>query len=67
MVVGLLAQGLPSWEAACTATYLHGAAGDLAAAMKGEIGMTAGDLLEHIPTALKRILETSAHPFPPST
>ncbi len=56
MVVGLLAQGLPSWEAACTATYLHGAAGDLAAAMKGEVGMIAGDLLEHIPTALNRIL-----------
>ena len=67
MVVGLLAQGLPSWEAACTATYLHGAAGDLAAAMKGEVGMIAGDLLEHIPTALNRILEPLANPSLPGT
>ena len=64
MVVGLLAQGLPSWEAACTATYLHGAAGDLAAAMKGEVGMIAGDLLEHIPTALIRILALPRKPEP---
>jgi ADP-dependent NAD(P)H-hydrate dehydratase / NAD(P)H-hydrate epimerase len=66
MVVGLLAQGLPSWEAACTATYLHGAAGDLAAAGKGEVGMIAGDLLEQIPSALKRIFETSAKQGPPA-
>lgn len=59
MVAGFLAQGLPSWEAACTATYLHGAAGDLAAAAKGEIGMIAGDLLEQIPTALTKVLEYS--------
>ncbi|MFO0701470.1 MAG: NAD(P)H-hydrate dehydratase [Nitrospira sp.] len=60
MVVGLLAQGLPSWEAACTATYLHGVAGDLAASGKGEIGMIAGDLLDQIPCALNRILTIPA-------
>ncbi|HBH78432.1 MAG TPA: bifunctional ADP-dependent NAD(P)H-hydrate dehydratase/NAD(P)H-hydrate epimerase, partial [Nitrospira sp.] len=67
MVVGLLAQGLPSWEAACMATYLHGTAGDLAAAMKGEVGMIAGDLLEHIPTALNKIFAPPANPIPPGT
>jgi ADP-dependent NAD(P)H-hydrate dehydratase / NAD(P)H-hydrate epimerase len=66
MVVGLLAQGLSSWEAACAATYLHGAAGDLAAAVKGEIGMIAGDLLEQIPTALNRILEPPASQVRPA-
>jgi NAD(P)H-hydrate epimerase len=66
MIVGLLAQGLSSWEAACTATYLHGAAGDLAAAVKGEISMIAGDLLEQIPTALNRILETPASQVRPA-
>ena len=35
MVAGFLAQGLASWEAACVATYLHGYAGDLAAATIG--------------------------------
>lgn len=53
MVAGLLAQGLPAWEAACSATYLHGLAGDLAANKLGEAGMLAGDLLAHIPDAIQ--------------
>ena len=55
MVVGLLAQGVPSWEAACAATFLHGAAGDLAAQRLGCAGMIAGDLLEQIPYALQAV------------
>ncbi|HKY72733.1 MAG TPA: NAD(P)H-hydrate dehydratase, partial [Nitrospira sp.] len=55
MVVGLLAQGVPSWEAACAATYLHGAAGDLAAGRLGTAGMIAGDVIEQIPYALQTI------------
>ena len=53
MIVGLLAQGLPSWEAACAATYLHGVAGDLAATRKGQAGLISRDVLEMIPYALK--------------
>ena len=53
MLVSLLAQGVPSWEAACAASYLHGAAGDLAAARLGSAGMIAGDLIEHIPYAIQ--------------
>jgi NAD(P)H-hydrate epimerase len=53
MIVGLLAQGLASWEAACAGTYLHGCAGDLASADKGQAGLIAGDLIEHIPYAIK--------------
>jgi NAD(P)H-hydrate epimerase len=53
MLVGLLAQGVPSWEAACAATYLHGAAGDLAARRLGPAGMIAGDLIEQIPYAIQ--------------
>jgi NAD(P)H-hydrate epimerase len=55
MMVGLLAQGMPSWEAACAATYLHGAAGDLAAARMGQAGMISGDVIEEIPHALRQI------------
>ncbi|MFM8552306.1 MAG: NAD(P)H-hydrate dehydratase [Nitrospiraceae bacterium] len=51
MVVGLLAQKLDPWAAACLGTYFHGLAGDLAAAERGTIGMTAGDIIEHIPYA----------------
>jgi ADP-dependent NAD(P)H-hydrate dehydratase / NAD(P)H-hydrate epimerase len=53
MMVGLLAQGLPSWDAACVATYLHGYAGDLAAMTRGQAGLIAGDVIEHIPDTLK--------------
>lgn len=55
MVVGLLAQGLSPWDAACAAVYLHGRAGDLAAATYGEAGMVAGDVIEHIPPALRSL------------
>ena len=58
MVAGFLAQGLASWEAACVATYLHGYAGDLAAAAIGQASMIAGDVIEHIPSALKAVYET---------
>ncbi len=51
MIVGLLAQQLEPWTAACLGTYFHGLAGDLAAADRGPIGMTAGDIIEHIPYA----------------
>lgn len=53
MMAGLLAQGIPAWEVACAATYLHGLAGDLAAEKLGEAGMIAGDLLAHIPYAIQ--------------
>ncbi len=52
MIVGLLAQGLTPWDAARAGTYLHGLAGDLAAAELGLAGLTAGDVIERIPAAL---------------
>ena len=56
MLVSLLAQGVPSWEAACASSYLHGAAGDLAAARFGSAGMIAGDLIEQIPYAIQAVV-----------
>ena len=55
IIVGLLAQGLAPWDAACAGTYLHGRAGDLAAAEKGLAGLIAGDVIEQIPYALKTV------------
>jgi len=52
MVGGLLAQGLSPWDAACTATYFHGLAGDLAAQHLGQAGMITRDLIRQIPHAL---------------
>jgi NAD(P)H-hydrate epimerase len=58
MIVGLLAQGVAPWEASCAATYLHGLAGDLAAAEKGHAGLIAGDVIEQIPYALTACYKT---------
>lgn len=55
MIVGLLAQRLSPWDAACAGTYLHGLAGDAAAAAMGAAGMTAGDLIDRIPYALQTV------------
>ncbi|MBA2251911.1 MAG: NAD(P)H-hydrate dehydratase [Nitrospirales bacterium] len=54
IIVGLLAQQLSPWDAACAGTYLHGLAGDLAAGELGQAGMLAGDLIARIPFAMKQ-------------
>ncbi|MBE0467884.1 MAG: NAD(P)H-hydrate dehydratase [Candidatus Desulforudis sp.] len=51
MVAGLLAQGLAPERAAGAAVFLHGRAGDLAAAEHGQVSMLAGDVLEKITAA----------------
>ena len=52
---GRLAQGMAPFDACCCAVWLHGRAGDLAAAEKGRRGMTPTDLLEKLPYALKEV------------
>jgi len=54
MIGGFLAQGLAPLAAAVTGVYLHGKAGDLAAAEIGDTGVIAGDLLSRIPRVMKR-------------
>src|SRR5262249_17766697 len=48
----LLARGLDGWTAATAGVYLHGLAGDQAAAARGQAGMTAADLVETLPAAI---------------
>lgn len=57
MIVGLAAQGIEPFEAACAGVYLHGLAGDIAAQQLTEVCLTAGDLLRALPEAVKRIME----------
>jgi NAD(P)H-hydrate epimerase len=59
LTAGLLAQfpSRPVGEVATAAVYLHGLAGDLAAAELGQPSMLAGDLLEMIPEAYISIVD----------
>ena len=50
LILGLLAQGMPAWQAACAAVWLHGEA-----AQAFGPGLLADDLPEQIPTALRRL------------
>lgn len=55
LIAGIALQGPDLFTAACMGVYLHGAAGDLAAAKLTEESMIASDLLEFIPEAMKKI------------
>ncbi len=50
IILGLLVQAMPAWEAACAAVWLHGAA----AALAGR-GLIAEDLPESLPKVLKSL------------
>ena len=51
----LLAQGLPPYDAATLAVYLHAEAGNKAARARGTISVTAGDTAEHLATATRSL------------
>ena len=55
MTVSLLGQDVAPFEAAVAAVYIHGLAGDRAAAEKGTCSMTASDISERIGEELKAI------------
>jgi len=54
MIAGLIAQGHAPETAAHLGVYLHGLAGDLAAAELGGVGLLAGDLIHRIPSAIAK-------------
>lgn len=51
----LLAQGMPEYEAAVTAVYVHAAAGRQIAARLGDSGLLASDLLLEVPAVMRRL------------
>jgi NAD(P)H-hydrate epimerase len=52
VIVSLLGQGLPAFEAAQAGAWLHGAAGDRAAAELGQYGLLPSDLIGMLPRLL---------------
>ena len=55
MIGGLLCQGLGAFDAAQLAVYVHGLAGDMAAGAKGQLSMTAEDVMAFVPEAFKTV------------
>jgi hydroxyethylthiazole kinase-like uncharacterized protein yjeF len=55
IIAAFLAQGLNAFEAAKSAVFLHGTAGDLAAKDMTQAGLIASDIINYLPKALKRL------------
>ena len=53
MITGLVGQGIPCLEAAASAAWLHGAAGDLCAVEMGQYGLLPTDMLQVLPRLMK--------------
>jgi len=60
VIAALLGQGVGPTDAAALGAYVHGHAGDLAAESVGEVGMTAGDVLDYLPFAFMDVREAGA-------
>ena len=55
IIASLLAQGLNTFDAASLGAFIHGLSGDLASIDKTEYSLIAGDIIEYIPLAIKKI------------
>lgn len=55
MILSLLAQRYEPFQAALTAVFMHGLAGDLAAEKKNQESLIASDIIENISEALNKI------------
>ena len=51
----LMGQGLSNFDATVLGVYVHGLAGDLAAAQLGQVSLIATDLIDFLPEAFKRL------------
>lgn len=59
MIGAFLAQGLTPEQAAAGGVYLHGLAGDRCARRLSQIGMTAPDLIEELPTLFLELTDSA--------
>ncbi|MDO4540794.1 MAG: NAD(P)H-hydrate dehydratase [Syntrophomonadaceae bacterium] len=62
VIGGLTAQGLKPLDAAIAGVYLHGLAGDHAAAAHGQRGLIAGDIIAALPTVISELESRYAAP-----
>ncbi len=57
VIAGLVAQGVPLFDAAACGVYLHGKAGETVRNIIGDAGMIASDLLSALPLVIKQLKE----------
>ena len=55
IIGALLARGCDAWTASTAGAYLHGLAGDEAAARLGQESLLAGDVVSHLPRAFRAL------------
>lgn len=55
LITGLLAQGMPSLDAALAGVYLHGLSGDLAADDSSQEALIAGDITRYLGKAFRKL------------
>lgn len=55
LIGGLLAQGIPPFEAACTGVFLHGRAGDNAMWRQSQASLRASDLIDELPLVFREV------------
>ncbi|MDP6633729.1 MAG: NAD(P)H-hydrate dehydratase [Phycisphaerae bacterium] len=54
LIAAFIGGGLSPFDAACLAARIHGLAGDLAADELGETSMTAADIIDYLPAAIRK-------------
>lgn len=55
IIAAFLAQGMPPFDAACAAVYLHGFAADMLRDEKSDIGLRAMEVADKLPEAIARV------------
>jgi ADP-dependent NAD(P)H-hydrate dehydratase len=55
VIAALVAQGLSAFDAAALGAFVHGRAGDVAAAHLGQTALNATDILDHLPAAFREL------------
>ncbi len=59
IIVSLMGQGYSAWDASRMGVFIHGYAADMIAEEKGEIGMTATDVMEKLPYVFNKLLKNT--------
>ncbi len=60
IIISLIAQGYEEFFATCVGAYIHGVAGDIASSELSEFSVTASDIMNSIPQAIKKHIKITS-------